>query len=428
MPVSRRKFLQKLLVSDASHPVAQQSAGSRSPGRQSAGHAQHTLVCVFLRGGADMLNIVVPYADDDYYRARPTIAIAKPGTASVTGASAIRLDDFHGFHPKMNPLVEAFREGRLGIVQAVGTDNPSGSHFDTQDQMEHGEAYKRTIGGGWLGRFLASRADGAGTPLRAVAIGASIPESLRGAPVATALTSVDEVKLDVAAPLAPPICEALAKMYGAEVGLLSSSGEATLKLLHKVQAIRGQQYKPDAGISYPDHDFGAGLREVARLIKGNVGVEVACVDLDGWDTHFIQGAGDGLQAAQIDILARGLAAFDQDIAGCRDRVTVLVMTEFGRRIYENGSLGTDHGRGFSLLALGDRIAGGTIHGKYPGLDERDAFLLGPGGLAINLDYRSVLAEILTGVMQTKNIAPVFPGFKPTPVGLVRTVEKRDPTT
>lgn len=412
MPVSRRTFLKKLLVADNS---------------QADARSRHTLVCVFLRGGADMLNIVVPHADDDYYQARPTIAIPRPGVASVTGASALRLNDFYGFHPKMKPLLDAFRDHRLGIVQAVGTDNPSGSHFDTQDQMEHGEAYKKTIGGGWLGRFLAARAtseigSGAGTstPLRAVAIGASIPESLRGAPVATALASVDEVKLDVAAPLAAPLCDALSKMYGAEVGLLNSSGAATLKLLTRVQAIREHEYKPESGITYPEHDFGTGLREIARLIKGNVGVEVACVDLDGWDTHFIQGAGEGLQAASIDILARGLAAFDRDILHFRDRVTVLVMTEFGRRIYENGSLGTDHGRGFAVLALGDRIAGGTIHGKYPGLDERDAFLLGPGGLSINLDYRNVLSEILISLMGTPNVSEVFPGFKPQPIGLVRT--------
>lgn len=404
MPVSRRALLKKLLIADKPEATDQ---------------PQHALVCVFLRGGADMLNILVPYADDGYYQARPTIGIPKPGTASVTGASVLRLDDFYGFHPKMRPLLEPFREGRLGVVQAVGTDNPSGSHFDTQDQMEHGEAYKRTIGGGWLGRFLSARSDGAGTPLRAVAIGPSIPESLRGAPVATALSSVDDVKLNVAAPIANPLCDVLAKMYGSEVGLLSASGESTLNLLKRVDAIRGQKYKPEDGITYPNHFFGNGLREVARLIKGNVGLEVACVDLDGWDTHFVQGAGEGLQAVSIDILARGLSAFDKDIAGCRERVTVLVMTEFGRRIYENGSLGTDHGRGFAVLALGDRIAGGTIHGKYPGLDERDAFLLGPGGLAINLDYRSVLSEVLVDIMKTKKLPEVFPDFRPTPVGLVR---------
>lgn len=366
-----------------------------------------------------MLNIVVPYADDGYYSARPTIGIPAPGKQSVTGGSAIRLTDFYGFHPKMKPLEAAFKDGRLGIVQAVGTDNPSGSHFDTQDQMEHGEAYKRTIGGGWLGRFLSSRVTGASTPLQAVAIGPAIPESLRGAPVATALSSVDEIKLNVPDKRTDAVCEVLAKMYQSEVGLLSSSGSSTLNLLKKVDAIRGQTYKPDAGATYPDHPFGAGLREIARLIKGNVGVEVACVDLDGWDTHFIQGAGEGLQASQIDVLARGLAAFDKDMASHREKVTVLIMTEFGRRIYENGSLGTDHGRGFAVLALGGRINGGTIHGAYPGLDEKDAFLLGPGGLAINLDYRSVLCAVLTGVMGTANTAEIFPNFKPARVGLVR---------
>jgi uncharacterized protein (DUF1501 family) len=405
MPISRRALLKKVLIADKGSLID---------------HPRQTLVCVFLRGGADMLNIVVPYTDDSYYAARPTIGIPPPGKASVTGGSALQLTDFYGFHPKMQPLVAPFKEGRLGIVQAVGTDNPSGSHFDTQDQMEHGEAYRRTIGGGWLGRFLSSKEGGTNTPLQAVAIGPSIPESLRGAPVATALSSVDAVKLNVPDSRAGAVCDVLAKMYQTEVGLLSSSGKSTLALLKKVDAIRGHDYKPAAGAKYPDHSFGSGLREIARLIKGNLGLEVACVDLDGWDTHFIQGAGDGLQAQSIDVLARGLAAFDKDMEGYRDRVTVLVMTEFGRRIYENGSLGTDHGRGFAVVAIGDRINGGKVHGTYPGLDEKDAFLLGPGGLSINLDYRSVLAEVLLKVMRTNKIAQIFPGFTPTPVGLVRT--------
>ena len=148
----------------------------------------------------------------------------------------------------------------------------------------------------------------------------------------------------------------------------------------------------------------------------DVGLQVACIDLDGWDTHFFQGVTAGLQANLVDLLARGLAAFDADLAPVRKRVTIAVLTEFGRRTYENGSLGTDHGRGFAMMAIGEEIAGGRVHGDWPGLGE-DPFP-GPGGLPVRIDYRSVLAEILDRSIGSPNLASVFPGFEPKPVGLV----------
>jgi len=154
-----------------------------------------TLVCVFLRGGADTLNLVVPYGDDQYYALRPTLSIPPPSKSGEKADASIRLDDFYAFHPKLSPLLPVFKEGRLGIVQAVGSDNTSGSHFEAQDQMEHGESYNQTIGGGWLGRHLRTRAGSELTPLSAVAIGPTIPESLRGAPTASAIYSLDEIQI-----------------------------------------------------------------------------------------------------------------------------------------------------------------------------------------------------------------------------------------
>src|SRR6266446_3300060 len=174
---SRRGFIRQLLLANESVVPA---AGDR------------TLVCIFLRGAADTLNMVVPYGDDQYYKSRPTLAIPAPSQIKENDTASLRLDDFYSFHPKLRPLIPAFKEGRLGIVQAVGTDNPTGSHFEAQDQMEHGEAYGRTIGGGWLGRYLRTRSGVDLTPLSAVAIGSTIPESLRGAPTASAMESIDE--------------------------------------------------------------------------------------------------------------------------------------------------------------------------------------------------------------------------------------------
>ncbi len=410
---SRRGFLRQLAIG---HESVAPDAGAK------------TLVCVFLRGGADTLNMIVPCGDDQYYKLRPTISISPPKNDG-SAETAIRLDDFYAFHPKLRPLYPLFSEGRLAIVQAVGSDNTSGSHFEAQDQMEHGESIRdagmdagrhagQNTGGGWLGRFLRTRAGKEMTPLSAVAIGPAVPESLRGAPSASALESLDEIRIKTPNDDPRAVSTALAAMYGAEVGLLAQPGRATLDLLKRVESLRDKGYKPEGNAVYPEDDFGRGLREIARLVKASVGLEVACLDLGGWDTHFFQGTADGLQAEQISLLARGLAAFDADLGSDRDRVTVIVMTEFGRRVYENGSLGTDHGRGFAMMVIGHAINGGRVHGPWPGMNEEATGWLGPGGLKINYDYRSVLAEVLAGVMGNQKTHQVFPGLQPQPVGLV----------
>jgi uncharacterized protein (DUF1501 family) len=419
---TRRGFLQQLTIG---HESALPDAGER------------TLVCVFLRGGADTLNLIVPYGDDRYYKLRPTIGVPPPNGNEASDDGAIRLDDFYAFHPKLRPLAPLFKSGRLGVAQGVGSDNASGSHFEAQDQMEHGESASqgsqkgapagvKSSGGGWLGRHLRSRVNKSLTPLSAVAIGPTVPESLRGAPSATAMRSLDEIQVNAPAGSAGVTAQALAALYGAEVGLLAAPGRATIDLLARVESLRGKPYSPENSAIYPDEDFGAALREVARLLKIRVGLEIACVDLGGWDTHFFQGSTGGLQAAQIDLLARGLAAFDADLGRDRDRVTVVVMTEFGRRVYENSSLGTDHGRGFAMIAIGPQVNGGKIHGpkpdlRAPGLEVEE--LLGPEGLSVTCDYRSALAEILAGVFGHEGLEKVFPGFKPQPVGLIPNSKK-----
>jgi len=386
-----------------------------SPIESAEENRRHTLVVVFLRGGADTLNLLVPYGDDRYYGVRPTIAIPPPAPGGSADCS-VRLDDFYGLHPRMAPLVPLFEEGRLAIVQAVGSDNPTGSHFETQDQVEHGEAYGHTIGGGWIGRMLRSRDRESAGPLSAVAIGTAIPESLRGARSTCAITTIDEIRIGASASRAGNFAAGLATLYAGESGVLGDPGRETLALLSKVETLRGQSYEPSAIAAYGQDEFAAGLREVARLVKADVGLEVACLDLGGWDTHFVQGAATGFQADAIAQLATGLAAFDRDLGTRSADVTTLVMTEFGRRIGENSSAGTDHGRGFAAMLLGGRVAGGRIVGDWPGLIEDDA-LAGPGGLPVRIDYRSVLSDVITGPMGFANAAAVFPGFEPQKLGL-----------
>jgi len=399
---SRRAFLRKLAFADEAH----------------LGTVNKSLVCIFLRGGADTLNMLVPYGNDDYYKLRPNIAIKSPSRGGP--AAAFKLDDLYGFHPKMAALLPIYREGRLGMVQAVGTDNFSGSHFEAQDQVEHGESCGHSLGGGWLGRHLASRSIGQQTPLSAVAIGTALPESLRGAPSASVLNSIEEIKLQAPAGQSQAIAKALAQLYGTEVALLAEPSKTTLDLLGRVEKLQGKTYHPANGAVYPDNVFGKGLKEIARLLKGGVGLEVAALDLNGWDTHFFQGAEAGLQADSIEQLANGLAAFDRDLGSARGAVTTLVITEFGRRSYENSSMGTDHGRGFTVFAIGDRIAGGQVHGPLPHLTRGQQMdLLGPSGLAVQFDYRSALCEILVRALDNRRIENVFPGFKGQEIGLVK---------
>lgn len=399
---SRRAFLRKLAFADEAH----------------LGTVNKSLVCIFLRGGADTLNMLVPYANDDYYKLRPNIAIKSPSRGGA--AAALKLDDLYGLHPKMAPLLPIYREGRLGMVQAVGTDNFSGSHFEAQDQVEHGESCGHSLGGGWLGRHLASRSIGQQTPLSAVAIGTALPESLRGAPSASVLNSIEEIKLQAPTGQSQAIAKALAQLYGTEAALLAEPSKITLDLLGRVEKLQAKTYHPANGAVYPDNTFGKGLKEIARLLKGGVGLEVAALDLNGWDTHFFQGAEAGLQADSIEQLANGLAAFDRDLGSARGAVTTLVITEFGRRSYENSSMGTDHGRGFTVFAIGDRIAGGQVHGPLPHLTRGQQMdLLGPSGLAVQFDYRSALSEILVRALDNRRIENVFPGFKGQEIGLVK---------
>jgi uncharacterized protein (DUF1501 family) len=399
---SRRSFLRRLVF--GREPVV------INPGGQ-------TLVCIFLRGGADTLNMLVPYGDRDYYANRPTLSIKPPAGSGADKDAGVRINDFYAFHPKMAPLLPIFREGRLGMVQAVGCDNPTGSHFEAQDQIEHGESYGTNLGGGWLGRHLRTRLGDTASPLSGVALGATLPESLRGATAASAFHSLEDIHLPTSTGDPQAVSQALSAMYATQVGILGRQGKQTLELLKRVEAVRRKPYVPDPGANYPMDDFAAGLRETARLVKADLGLEVACLDLGGWDTHFFQGTTGGQQAGPIETLARGLAAFDADMSHHRDRVTTIVMTEFGRRLYENGSAGTDHGRGFAFFAMGAQINGGKIHGQWPGLHEEPS-LPGPGGMEVRIDYRSVLSEVLSNAIGNRQLDQVFPGFVPQPVGLV----------
>ena len=380
----------------------------------------HTLIHIFLRGGADTLNLWVPYADDRYYRLRPALAIPAPGKGND---ASLRLNDHYALHPALKPLEAAYQEGRLGAVQSVGVDNTSGSHFECQDQMEHGDSmHGIPAGGGWLGRYLRLRAGAKASPLSAVAIGTTLPESLRGAPAVSVLEHLEDISLKAAGKQAEEVVSALQALYGADVSLLGERGLETLDLFRRLSALQERTDGPSHGAAYPSAPFGSGLREIARLVKARLGLQVACIDLGGWDTHFFQGNSSGTQAQQIKLLAEGIAALETDLKEHRARYTIMVTTEFGRRVYENASLGTDHGRGFTLMALGDRVKGGQVIGGWPiqADDDINVNTPGPGGLIAETDYRQVFAEVLRGSLglTTQEAVQVFPGMVPQKVGLM----------
>ncbi|MBI5092708.1 MAG: DUF1501 domain-containing protein [Candidatus Hydrogenedentes bacterium] len=357
----------------------------------------HTLVVVFLRGGADGLNMVAPVEDDAYYRLRPRIAIPKD--------QALPLDGFFRLNPRLAKLLELYANGALAIVHGAGSEDTSRSHFEAQDFMEHGGV----VAGGWVGRYLRARPSAGAAPLAAVHIGKTQPESLRGAPAAVAMESFEVFSFG---DRAENFLTQLAALYRHETDLLGGAGAQMLSALDKIRALRDADYRPEHGATYPQRPFARGLRQIAQLIKARVGLETASIDLGGWDSHF--GAAS-IMDPLLDQLSEGLAAFCQDLGSRMDNVTVVAMSEFGRRAYENASGGTDHGRGGVMFVLGGGVRGGRVLCTWPGLDGDK--LEGPGDLPVLHNYRNVLASILTRHGGVENLNRVFPDFDLAPLDL-----------
>jgi uncharacterized protein (DUF1501 family) len=300
----------------------------------------------------------------------------------------------------------------MAIVHAVGSDDRTRSHFEAQDQVEHGGAFGQSIAGGWIGRHL--RARGRAGALQALAFGETIPESLRGAPAAGAVRSLADVRLTAPSGDEAGLARALGALHDGGDDLVRVSGRETLALLRRVQEIGS-----GPGGEFPADDFGRSLSQVARLLKAGVGLEAACVDLGGFDTHFGQGGIDfglaGGLAEPLRSLGAGLAAFAKDLGPRFEETTVVVITEFGRRAYENTALGTDHGSASALFLLGGGLRGGRVLGKWPGLAKDRLFE--ESDLAVTTDYRSVLAEVLAKRCGATDLGAVFPGFEPKPIGV-----------
>jgi uncharacterized protein (DUF1501 family) len=356
--------------------------------------------------------MVTPYRESAYYKLRPSLSLAGP-TKGTRADRVLDLDGFFGLHPAMAPIEPLFKEGKLACVQAVGSNDGTRSHFEAMMAMERGLPYMgpgASRSNGWMARYLNATATEQDSPLRALAIGDLMPDSLRGAPGASNISEIGQYQLQGTAAYRRAIERAYAKGDDA----MTYAGRETLTLLNTLDRLDYKGYKPAA--AYPTSDLGQGLKQVAFLLKAGVGLEVAFLDKGGWDTHFAQGGSTGLHAGLVGDLAQSMRAFADDLGTRLGRTSVVVMTEFGRRAYENASLGTDHGRASVMFTMGGSTKGGKVYGEWPGMEEKS--LEGPGDLHVTTDYRSVLAEVLRKRMGLRDVGSVFPGFEAKELGLV----------
>ena len=367
------------------------------------------LLVVFLRGGMDGLNVVIPFKEQGYYALRPTIGILEPGRGEDR---ALDLDGFYGLHPALAPLKPLYDRGHLAIVHAAGSPDNTRSHFDAQDYMEIGTPGLKSTPDGWLNRYLNHERTGE-SPFRAVAVTPQLPRILRGRAPALTLSSVAEFRLRTEA-LAP----ALARLYGgaADDPLFYRSGEALFRAMAELR--KAENKIPESSESYPPGRFGAGLKEIARLVKAQVGLEIAFTEVEGWDTHANQGGAAGQLATRLKIFAEGLAAFYRDLGDRMDDVVVVTMSEFGRTAKENGNRGTDHGHANVMFVLGGQTRGGKVYGRWPGLAQEQ--LYEARDLDLTTDYRTVCGEVMARHLGQTDLTGIFPKFRaPAPLGIIR---------
>ncbi len=320
-----------------------------------------TLVVVFLRGAADVLNMVVPHGEDAYYQLRPSLGIARPDDSKTKKEErSVDLDGFFGLHPNMSPLLEAWQSEQLAIIHACGAPDESRSHFKAMELMERGVDDERGPASGWIGRHLATLNTGNSSPLRAVGMGTRPQRSLSGSVPVSALRSIADFHLGGDQRILQQMRASLETVYANDI-----LGQETLSIMDTLQKLDVQNYQSPI-TNYPDTEFGLALKQTAMLIKAEVGLEVSAIDLGGWDTHFAQGSSTGIMPNLMKDLAEGLAAFHADMADYQNQLTTVTMSEFGRRASENGSLGTDHGHGSMMMVLGGNVDGGKVHGQWPG--------------------------------------------------------------
>jgi uncharacterized protein (DUF1501 family) len=406
MAISRRIFLRNSAIAMAGVGTAPLWLQRAAFAQTTTGQRRKVLVAIFQRGAADGLNIVIPHGEQRYYDLRPTISVPRPTADIAKEDSVIDLDGMFGLHPSLAPLKPLWDSHQLAIVHAAGSPDPTRSHFDAQDYMESGTPGLKATNDGWLNRALPP-ADGRPSPVRAVSLGPTLPRAMRGDNEAVAVESLGAFTVRDAA-----AAKTLEAMYaGTGDQILNGTGRATFEAVALLQSLQKTPYKPAAGAQYPAGRFGDSLRQVAQLIKADVGVEVAFADLGGWD-HHVQEVGPkasvGQLAQRLTEFGGSLAAFYRDLGDRMEDVVVVTMSEFGRAAKENGDRGTDHGHANVMFAMGGPVQGGKVYGQWPGLAEEQ--LYEKRDLALTTDFRDVLSEAVYSHLGNRQTAKVFPGY------------------
>lgn len=411
----RRSFL-RALASSAMMATGTGLLGLNAWPRPAHAATGKTLLVIFQRGGCDGLNTCVPYGDPDYYRLRPTIAIAPPDATDPT--AALPLDGFFGLHPTLTGLADIYANGDLAILPTVHYGGSTRSHFDSQAFIESGAESR--LPDGWLNRYMSKKPLPA--QLRTIAMADQMPQSMRGSLYVPVLRDLETIALNTGANEAESLLATLLRANNKDnglnspyAGLLSTAAEGMVDNVNLMRSLDPEGYRPSNGAVYPETHFGRQLSQLAFLIKAGVGLETATLNINGWDTHTNQGAASGRQARSLSNFGNGIGAFYRDLGSSMKHVVVVTCTEFGRTAAENASRGTDHGGASTWFVIGKSLNGG-IHGNWPGLAPEQ--LQVGRQLRFTVDYRNVLGEILRRHLGSGSLQDIFPGHRYRPVGFM----------
>ena len=402
--ISRRDFL-KLATSFAVAPALPAWMPRMAFAPQGVEPAGDILVVVFQRGGMDGISAVIPHGDPHYYENRSALAIPEPEDGS--DKTGIDLDGFFGLHPSLRPLKDLWDEKTLALVHAVGSPDPTHSHFDAMDYMERGTPGEKSIPTGWIGRHLQTAPWQNESPFRAIGMGGVMQAALRGPIPVTTLKSISDFHLQGDVSQLTEIRARLESLYNLG-STLDGDAVETFNAVNILDKIDVNNYTPSGGVAYPETEFGMAMKQVAQIAKAEIGLEVACVDIGGWDTHNQQGQLEGELPTLLNEFSSGLASLYHDLGDRAKRVTIVTMSEFGRRVKENASNGTDHGHGNCMFVLGGGVNGGRVYGQWPGLAPENLF----DGIDLNIttDYRDVLGEVVEKRLKNPALAEVFPTY------------------
>lgn len=377
-----------------------------------------TLICIFQRGAMDGLMAVTPFTDEYLKAARPGLFIS--AAKNSTGKSLIDLDGHFGLHPAMQGFEQAFRDKRLAIVHGIGSPNNTRSHFDAQDYMESGTPFNKGTASGWLNRAIGLLGHDAITPFTAVSLTSAMPRSFYGDNPAVAINNLQDFAIQMRGN--PSGTNMAAKSFEdlydqTSEGLLKQTGKESFEAIKMLQKADIKNYKPAQNVVYPNSALGNSLKQIAQLIKMDVGLEVAFTESNGWDTHFNQGNENGIFARNVGDLSNSMMAFWNDLDAYQDEVTVMTMTEFGRTVHQNGTGGTDHGRASCNFILGNTVNGGLVHGNLQPLSVEN--LEDGRDVAVTTDFRSVFSEVADKHLKVNNDRVLFPDWKSSKIGVMK---------